>query len=50
MGDGTGLVTYSLPASESADDKEKPYKTFNVPVFFGLCTQVMDICSASCAA
>lgn len=34
MGDGTGLVTYSLPASESAG--EKPYKIFNVPVFFGL--------------
>ena len=36
MGDGIGLVPYSLPASESADDKETPYKTFNVPVFFGL--------------
>lgn len=36
MGDGTGLVPYSLPASENADDQETPYKTFNVPVFFGL--------------
>lgn len=36
MGDGTGLVSYSLPASESAEDQEIPYKTFNVPVFFGL--------------
>ena len=36
MSDGIGLVPYSLPASESADDKETPYKTFNVPVFFGL--------------
>lgn len=36
MGDGTGLVSYSLPASESAEDQETPYKTFNVPVFFGL--------------
>ena len=36
MGDGTGLVPYSLPASENVDDQETPYKTFNVPVFFGL--------------
>lgn len=36
MGDGIGLVPYSLPASESADNQETPYKTFNVPVFFGL--------------
>lgn len=36
MGDGTGIVSYSLPSSESADDQETPYKTFNVPVFFGL--------------
>ena len=36
MGDGTGLVPYSLPASESAENQETPYKTFNVPVFFGL--------------
>lgn len=36
MGDGTGLVSYSLPASESAEDQETPYKTFQVPVFFGL--------------
>lgn len=36
MGDGTGLVSYSLPASESTEDQETPYKTFNVPVFFGL--------------
>ena len=36
MGDGTGIVSYSLPASESAENQETPYKTFNVPVFFGL--------------
>ena len=36
MGDGTGLVEYSLPASEDAEDQETPYKTFKVPVFFGL--------------
>ena len=36
MGDGTGLVSYSLPASESAQEQATPYKTFNVPVFFGL--------------
>ena len=36
MGDGTGLVDYSLPASETAEDQETPYKTFKVPVFFGL--------------
>lgn len=36
MGDGTGLVSYSLPASESAENQETPYKTFQVPVFFGL--------------
>lgn len=35
MGDGTGLVPYSLPASKGADP-ETPYKTFQVPVFFGL--------------
>ena len=35
MGDGTGLVPYSLPASKDADP-ETPYKTFQVPVFFGL--------------
>lgn len=36
MGDGTGLVEYGLPASEAAEDQEAPYKTFQVPVFFGL--------------
>ncbi len=36
MGDGTGLVDYALPASESAENQETPYKTFKVPVFFGL--------------
>ncbi len=36
MGDGTGLVDYALPASEAAEDKVTPYKTFKVPVFFGL--------------
>lgn len=36
MGDGVGLVDYALPASESAEDQEAPYKTFKVPVFFGL--------------
>lgn len=36
MGDGTGLVEYALPASEAAEDQEAPYKTFQVPVFFGL--------------
>ena len=36
MGDGTGLVEYGLPASEAAEDREAPYKTFQVPVFFGL--------------
>lgn len=36
MGDGMGLVSYSLPASESAADQKTPYKTFKVPVFFGL--------------
>ncbi|MCM1446426.1 MAG: hypothetical protein NC044_08485, partial [Prevotella sp.] len=36
MGDGTGLVEYSLPASEAAEDQATPYKTFKVPVFFGL--------------
>lgn len=36
MGDGTGLVDYALPASEAAEDQETPYKTFKVPVFFGL--------------
>ncbi len=36
MGDGTGLVDYALPASEAAEDQEAPYKTFKVPVFFGL--------------
>ena len=36
MGDGKGIVSYSLPASESAENQEIPYKTFNVPVFFGL--------------
>lgn len=36
MGDGTGIVSYSLPASESSENQETPYKTFNVPVFFGL--------------
>lgn len=36
MGDGTGLVEYSLPASETAEDQAVPYKTFKVPVFFGL--------------
>ena len=36
MGDGTGLVDYALPASEAAEDQEAPYKTFQVPVFFGL--------------
>lgn len=35
MGDGTGLVSYSLPASEGGD-QGTPYKTFQVPVFFGL--------------
>ena len=35
MGDGTGLVSYSLPASEGGD-LGTPYKTFQVPVFFGL--------------
>lgn len=36
MGDGTGLVEYGLPASEAAEDQAAPYKTFQVPVFFGL--------------
>lgn len=36
MGDGTGLVEYSLPASETAEDQAAPYKTFKVPCFFGL--------------
>lgn len=36
MGDGTGLVDYALPASEAAEDQNTPYKTFKVPVFFGL--------------
>ena len=36
MGDGTGLVEYSLPASEGAEDEGVPYKSFKVPVFFGL--------------
>uniref|UniRef100_UPI0030147AF9 hypothetical protein n=1 Tax=Bacteroides acidifaciens TaxID=85831 RepID=UPI0030147AF9 len=36
MGDGTGLVDYALPASEAAENQETPYKTFKVPVFFGL--------------
>ncbi len=36
IGDGTGLAEYSLPASETAEDRETPYKIFKVPVFFGL--------------
>lgn len=36
MGDGTGLADYALPASEAAEDQAAPYKTFKVPVFFGL--------------
>ena len=36
MGDGTGLVEYALPASETAEDQSAPYKTFQVPCFFGL--------------
>ena len=36
MGDGTGLVDYALPASETAEDQETPYKAFKVPCFFGL--------------
>ena len=36
MGDGTGLVEYALPASETAENRDTPYKTFQVPVFFGL--------------
>ncbi len=36
MGDGTGLVEYSLPASEAAEDQDAAYHTFQVPVFFGL--------------
>lgn len=36
MGDGTGLVDYALPASEAAANQSVSYKTFHVPVFFGL--------------
>ena len=36
MGDGTGLTEYTLPASASSEDQATPYKTFRVPVFFGL--------------
>ena len=36
MGDGTGLVDYALPASETAEAQETPYKSFKVPCFFGL--------------
>lgn len=36
MGDGTGLTEYTLPASAESEDQETPYKTFKVPVFFGL--------------
>lgn len=35
MGDGTGLVEYSLPLSENAAEGSTPQK-FQVPVFFGL--------------
>ncbi len=36
MGDGTGLVEYSLPPSVSSANQETPYHTFKIPVFFGL--------------
>lgn len=36
MGDRTGLVEYSLPPSETAEDQDTPYKTFQVPCFLGL--------------
>ena len=36
MGDGTGLVSYSVPAAGNAEDQDAPLITFQVPVFFGL--------------
>ena len=36
LGDGTGLAEYALPASETAEDQTAAYKSFKVPVFFGL--------------
>ena len=36
MGDRTGLVEYSIPASANAEDQTVPARTFQVPCFFGL--------------
>lgn len=36
MGDRRGLVEYSLPPSEGAEEQETPYRTFEVPCFYGL--------------